>query len=267
MRLIISYFLLSIVFVGCSKTKKDWQLKKEIKLDNVGPIGLAFLNDQLWLSDGDNNRLVQINEDGKIEKELADFDRPMHIAVSENTILIPEYGRDTISTYTGGKKGFLSDIPKLDAPAGVFTLGKEMAIANFYTNMVHFFNGTTWLQIGGKGTAEGKFNYPTDVHITKEFIFVADAYNHRVQVFDKSGHFVKVLGQNLGINAATGIYVADKELFITDFENSRVFVVSLENELIQEITQAIGKPTDMLICKEQLYVVNYKSGIVSVYER
>ncbi len=33
----------------------------------------------MWLSDGDNNRLVVINEEGKVTREVGPIQRPMHI--------------------------------------------------------------------------------------------------------------------------------------------------------------------------------------------
>ena len=56
------------------------------------------------------------------------------------------------------------------------------------------------------------------MQITEHSIWVADAYNNRVQVFDKSGNFGQVIGAEAKMNAATGIYVTDSELMVTDFE-------------------------------------------------
>ncbi|WP_010520582.1 hypothetical protein [Aquimarina agarivorans] len=264
---LINGCLICMLAVSCHQSRSDWELLKEHKLEQVRPIGIAVLQNKLWVSDGDHNRLLQIDTDGTILDQVSNFERPMHIATSKDILLIPEYGKDQITTYANGKLDQLTNLPELDAPAGVFKFNNELAIADFYNNAVHFFNGKNWIKIGKKGTDLGQFNYPTDVHINANYIYVADAYNHRVQVFDKSGGFVKVLGENLGINAATGIHVTDQEIFITDFENSRLFVVSHENELLQKITDGVEKPTDMLVFNNQLYVVNYKSGTLSVFRR
>ena len=38
-----------------------------------------------------------------------------------------------------------------------------------------------------KGNELGELNYPTDIQILKDKIVVADAYNNRIQIFDKQG--------------------------------------------------------------------------------
>lgn len=265
MRLILVISLL--FFVGCKQSIKKWQFEKEMQLENVHPIGATILNNELWLSDGDGNRLVKINEKGKIIDEIGGLERPMHIDVFDNKLLIPEYGKDVISMYTNKVRDSLKGVPKLDAPASISKAGKETAIADFYNNRIHFYNGNNWLKVGKKGTELGELNYPTDVQITKEHIYVADAYNHRIQVFNKQGEFRKVLAQNKGINAATGLLVTDGAIYVTDFENNRVLILSKEDEVLQIIDSNLTKPTDMLILKEKLYVLNYKSGSVSVFTK
>jgi len=89
------------------------------------------------------------------------------------------------------------------------------------------------LTFGKKGKTNGEFYYPTDIQFANDLIYVADAYNHRVQVFDKSAKFKQSIGEEDNMNAATGIYVTDQEIAVTDFENSRVLVYSLSGKLLQ----------------------------------
>ncbi|XP_033116450.1 E3 ubiquitin-protein ligase TRIM71-like [Anneissia japonica] len=50
--------------------------------------------------------------------------------------------------------------------------------------------------IGVKGSENGQFSSPKDVTITKEGnLIVADTWNHRIQMFDSEGSFIKVLVQ------------------------------------------------------------------------
>lgn len=254
-----------LIFIGCKQPIKKWQFEKELKLENVHPIGGAILNDELWLSDGDKNRLVQISENGEVLDEITGLERPMHIDSFENMLLIPEYGKDVISIYTNKVRDSLKNVPNLDAPAGISKYRNELAIADFYNNTIHYYNGESWLKIGEKGTSIGQLNYPTDVQITNEYIYVADAYNHRIQVFNKKGVFIQMLGQNQSINAATGLLIDGDDIYVTDFENNRLLVFSETNEVLQIIDTELSKPTDVLIFKEKLYVLNYKSSSVSVF--
>ncbi len=76
---------------------------------------------------------------------------------------------------------------------------------------------TAW---GERGTAPGQFNDPTGIAVTGDEVFVSDARNARIQVFDFEGGFKRQFGtegdgpgqlgrpMNLSI-AADELYVAD----------------------------------------------------------
>jgi len=256
---IIFTVILLITLSTCSNTKK-WTVSSIMALDSIAPIGLTIVDSTIWLADGDNNRIVSISKSGNLVAVYPNFERPMHLSNHENTIFIPEYGADHIVQLHNGKRTVLSLNDSLDAPAGVAVLGKEIAIADFYNHSVLYFNGKQWQRFGKKGKKAGDFHYPTDVQITTNHIYVADAYNNRVQVLTKEGKCVKIIGENENINAATGLYVAKEQLFITDFENSRVLIFALETgDLQQIISDNLNKPTDVLQHEEILYIINYKS--------
>lgn len=51
-------------------------------------------------------------------------------------------------------------------------------------------------QIGGRGSEPGSFTWPRGIAVGPDnSIVVADSSNHRVQVFDSNGIFVKEFGQ------------------------------------------------------------------------
>ena len=277
--IVIVFFLIPLL---CCKTAeevpKEWVWQKTLELDGVNPIGIVNADGNLWLSDGDHNRLVRIDSTGKTLETVDSLERPMHIAFYDDIIYVPEYGVDAISSVPiAGKATAQADrvenrismgSDSLDAPAGFSMYKKEMAIADFYNNRILYKNGADaeWMSFGTEGKAEGELYYPTDVQIIEDEIWVADAYNHRVQVFDKQGRFVKMMGQDQKMNAATGIYVRDEDVFVTDFENDRVLVFDREGNLKQKITTNIDKPTDMLVRNETLYVLNYRHGELVVFE-
>ena len=94
---------------------------------------------------------------------------------------------------------------------------------------------------------------------------MADAYNNRLQKFTKTGTHLLTVGEEQKMNAATGIFVSETQVFSTDFENNRVLVFSLDGTYVQELKEQISKPTDMLIKEGTLYIANYKSSSLSVY--
>ncbi|MFT6808190.1 MAG: DNA-binding beta-propeller fold protein YncE [Saprospiraceae bacterium] len=141
-----------------------------------------------------------------------------------------------------------------DAPAGVSKQGESMAIADFYNHRILYFDGATWSSLGGKkGKAPGAFDYPTDVQILGDMIYVADAYNHRGQILDLEGNSVLVFGEEEEINAATGIFVTDDLIALTDFENDRVIIFNNEGKVLQRIEDPLHKPTDVMIDNGLMY--------------
>jgi len=258
-----------ILFSSCKQKEivpKTWVFSSTIQLDGINPIGIAQVDEKLWLSDGDHNRLVQIDAQGRIEAFIDSLDRPMHIDALDGVLYIPQYGNDLIGKFAQGELTSIVIKDSLDAPAAISVFKQEKAIADFYNNRILYYNGTDWISFGKEGKAEGEFYYPTDVQITKDKIWVADAYNNRVQVFDKQGKFLQMMGQDQKMNAATGILVTEDEVFTTDFENNRVLVFDKMGNLKQEISKNIEKATDVLIMNTKLYVINYRNGQINIFE-
>ena len=90
------------------------------------------------------------------------------------------------------------------------------------------------LCIGKKGSGDGMFNNPMGVAVTaKDEILVADCKNHRVQVFDSNGTFLRSFGHK-GENAGefknpTGIAInKDRNILVSEYHNHRVQIFSWE---------------------------------------
>jgi DNA-binding beta-propeller fold protein YncE len=279
MNRIYSFILLFglILFASCqekqNKTPKEseqitkWTFSNEIKLDNVSPIGIVAQGEFLWLSDVDNNRIVKINGEGKIIEEYGGFQRPMHIAIDSSKIYIPEYTSDTVKILENGNVSLYSLKEKPDGIGGVTVDGNTVAIADFYTHRIILQQDDKVTIIGKEGHNDGELYYPTDVEIKNDLIYVADAYNNRVQVFDFNGNYVRMIGWNEGIKVATGLKVTDTELIVADFDGNRVLVYDIYGKLLQILTDKFNKPTDIEIVGNTMYVVNYKSNTIEIYNK
>ncbi len=275
MRTYITILLAIVLLVSCKKepVNMGWKYSHSISVKGVNPIGIALTKEGIWLSDGDHFRVVQVNEQGEIIKSIDSLDRPMHIAAHNGQLVIPQYGNDEVIRFRepaspegGSERIIVSLADSLDAPAGADIRANEIAIADFYNNRVHYAGADNkWIIFGQEGKLDGDFYYPTDVQITENALWVADAYNNRLQKFTKEGAHLLTVGEDQNMNAATGIYVSDTQVFSTDFENDRVLVFDLEGNYKQSLTGAINKPTDILIKEEVLYVANYKSSSLSVF--
>ena len=273
----ITFLFGLILFVSCSENKKktaeirehatEWTFSKEIKLDNISPIGIVAEGDFLWLSDVDNNRIVKINGEGKIVEEYEGFQRPMHIAINNSKIYIPEYISDSVKILENGNVSVYSLIEKPDGIGGIAVDGNTVAIADFYNNRIILQQDDNLTIIGKEGHNDGELYYPTDVEIVNNLIYVGDAYNNRVQVFDFKGNYVRIIGWKEGIKVATGLKVTETQVIVSDFDGNRVLVYDLYGKLLQILVNNFNQPTDIEIVGNTMYVINYKGQTISVYKK
>ena len=103
-----------------------------------------------------------------------------------------------------------------------------------FTVKVKPFHVQPVLSFGKKGSGDGMLNNPTGVAVNdRDEIVVADSGNHRVQVFDSNGTFLRSFGR-FGQNAEefnnpNGIAInKDRNIFVADNGNQRVQIFSWE---------------------------------------
>ena len=103
-----------------------------------------------------------------------------------------------------------------------------------FTISVKPFHVKPVLFFGKEGSGDGMFQYPKGVAVNdRDEIVAADELNHRVQVFDSNGTFVRSFGQkgdNAGeFNRPDGIAInEDRKVFVADSSNHRVQILSWE---------------------------------------
>ena len=249
-----------------SKQLTEWEFVKIISLDSISPIGIVAQNNFLWLSDVANSQIVKVNLDGKYINSIKGFQRPMHLDIYKNKIYVPEYTSDIIKIWDNGNKTTLSIKEKPDGIGGVSVNGKTIAIADFYNNRIILKQEDKTTIIGKEGHNDGELYYPTDVQIANNLIYVADAYNNRVQVFDREGNYKQIIGWNENIKVATGLKVTENQVFIADFEGNRVLIYNLYGKLLQILNSNFKQPTDIEIVDNTMYVVNFKGKSISIFE-
>ena len=257
--------MIMMSFFGCKEKVKEWQFEKIIETDGIKPLGIVVHDGHMWLTDVDHNRLVKTDMNGKPVSSIDDLGRPMHIAMHDGKIYIPEFLNDKITILEGSNRYTMPvDIP-LDAPAGIDVKNGTKAIVDFYSHrLVLLKNGKPFI-IGKKGHADGEFNYPTDVALFDDKIFVADAYNNRVQVFDYDGRVTQVIGWQEDIKVATGVAVGPDRVYITDFHGDRVLIYDFYGRLQKIFTGNLDKPTDIFLTADRMYVANYGGGFITVF--
>ncbi|MBL1215180.1 MAG: hypothetical protein HND52_17560 [Ignavibacteriae bacterium] len=256
-------------FVSCKDSEKseinpEWKFVRTIKLNDITPTGLQAEGNFLWISDVKNNRVIKTNLNGEVVKEYSDIKRPMHLSVYNSKVFVPEYPSDKIIII---ENGYAEEYPlqeKPEAPAGVFVNDSLIAVADFYNHRIVLQINNENIILGKAGHNKGELYYPTDLTIRNDKVYVADAYNNRVQVFDYKGNSLKVIGEKDKINVATGIEVTAKNIFVTDFEGSRILIYNLDGILIETLKDNFNHPTDVTYHNNAIFVSNYGDNTVSV---
>ena len=264
---IVPVVFLLILISSCEKTEKKWHFERKIILPKeVRPLALAKDGNAIWFSDPDYFRLYKIDENGKVLDSITGIQRPMNIHFDNGTLFIPEFLTDTIWQYKMGKIDHLKINERPQAPAGVSVYGDAVLVADFYNHRIIVQTPNKSFSIGRLGHKDGELYYPIDVKMKEEKIYVADAYNNRVQVFGFDGEHQKTIGQTEKINVASGIALGEDGFAITDQENSRVLIYSFDGGLEQILTKSINYPTDVLFDETNLYITNFKENSIVIYQ-
>ena len=80
---------------------------------------------------------------------------------------------------------------------------------------------------GGYGSEEGQFNYPSDIAVDGSgYVYVADAFNNRIQKFTSDGIFQAVIGtsgyEDGQFNHPYGVYADNSGVYVADCYNHRI---------------------------------------------
>ena len=122
----------------------------------LSPIGVTVdASDNIYVSDSVEGNVLVFNAKGRYQFSIDGLIRPTGLAVDNNDHIL--YVVDT-----GAHKINVYDL-----------------------------RGTYIKSLGGRGDAEGEFNFPTDIFVTaRGDIYVTDSMNFRVQKFNNDGRFL-----------------------------------------------------------------------------
>ena len=102
---------------------------------------------------------------------------------------------------------------------------------------------TSW---GGPGSAPGKFHDPTGIAVTDDEVFVSDARNARIQVFDHDGRFKRQFGSKGDAPGQLGrpmnLAIFAEELYVADYWNDRIDVFGLDGTYRRSVGRKGNEP-------------------------
>jgi WD40 repeat protein len=220
------------MFVTPSKAGPDYPTRLAIAADGT-----------VLVSEPRTNQVVGYRG-GRRVLELGSLDRPLGIALRGDQLLVGNVGRKDVEIYdlrAGRYVGVLGD------GQGEVTMPNSIAVApdgRVYvadsredTVKVYAPNGKRAGTIGGTGAEDGQLSFPVAVAADGFGVVVADQGNHRVQVFDDKGRWVRSFGALPASDAASladlrgrfttmsGIALKDGDVYVVDSAHGHVQVL------------------------------------------
>jgi DNA-binding beta-propeller fold protein YncE len=209
------------------------------------------------------------------ERVVENFEPPAHAEAAANSpARVAEY-RNRFVTYAYGRPSVLS------APRHIATDSQQrLIISDPAANAVHVLDplGKTSFRIV---TGDGRrLRRPAGVAVdADDNIYVADSDHGMISVFDRSGNFLRYIGNFKGENeyeSPQGIAIDRKagRLYLVDSPRNLVFVLDLTGKVLKRLGKyhdgtGVGKfddPTDIALNHHHIYVLDSSGTRVQVLD-
>ncbi len=183
------------IFNRKGKYQTTWD-KNSLGTD-ISPLALAVDDkDNVYVADR-SGKVVIISSKGKVLHQFGKpgalkgyLSYPNGIAVAKNgDIYVSDSGNKRIQIFTAtGKFKKVLAPPQFDVayPRGIALDGHgRLFVADLFRHKVAIFNKRLQktFELGGRGLLEGEFNFPNDVEISGNKVYVVDRANKRIAIF------------------------------------------------------------------------------------
>ncbi len=175
----------------------------------------------------------------------------------------------------------IKSISKLQSPKAIAINSKyQMVICEESKHSVSVFGrkAKKLVSIGEYGNEKGKFNHPTGIAVDrKDYIYVVDSKNDRIQKFDPDGQYMGEYkgekGKNTHLHMPSTIkYGPDGKLYVVDRGNCRVLILNQKLEYVYSFGtsgQGLGSlqdPWDLAFDNNGfIYITDRKQHCVLIY--
>ncbi len=249
--------------------------------------------ENLYVTESSNNRLLIFSQSGQYQKELLGLDRPISVAVDKNgKIYIGNSDTGNVEVYNAE----LNLLYKLGSGDGEFTKPGALAIdkeGNIYVadseaDRINIYNpdGTNKSSFGSSGSGNGQFTFPTSITIdeTSQEVIISDLQiiqtqygpirGARVQIFDLAGGFKRSFGEfgqgdgkltkpmGVAVDKESRIYVTDAyQNVVQVFDAGGVFLGTIYN-----IADPMRTPLGLSLGKSsRLFIASLNKARVEIY--
>ena len=209
-----------------------------------GPRGLVkTASDKLWIADpgGRCLHVFDLRERRYLRIETAGASKllsPVDVCLGpDNSVYVCDSETIEIHRFNAERMTYLETLSlpeELGRPAAMAfdADAGELFVVDVAAHNIKVLEPTGWMKrvLGGRGVEPGKFNFPCDVALDGDTLWVADTGNNRVQQIRRDGEPVQSFGQagdapgdmampkSLALDSDGHVYVVDSR-----FENIQIF--------------------------------------------
>jgi len=260
------------------------------------PMGLALSDDgdRLYVADLRGSQVLRVELGAKKMTRFAPdepFEQPCNVALdAQENVYVSEtkaarvvvFSKDGKRLRTFGKESERPTGLAIDRARGVIYVADTSRVTSEnHRVLAYTLEGRLIREIGhGRGSEEGQFNFPSYLAVDAAGnLYVNDAMNFRIQVFDPEGKLLRSYGEagdtvgalartkGLAFDAFGNLYVADGEhsvvqIFNKDFQPLMYFGGKAQIVEHFDIPSAIAIDQQ----KNRIYVANEIQARVNVYD-
>lgn len=204
------------------------------------PTRLAVAEDGTIFASDPRTDHVFAWRDGRRVLSLGGLRRPLGLAVRGERLFVGEAGAHAVQLFDWKQEKHLATLEGEVALPTALALAPdgELLVADLGGNVVRRWDASLrpLAPIGAPGTGDGQLRQPAAIAVDGGTIAIADAGNHRVQLFRRDGTFVRALGEALPMETANratvlgrftrlqGLALVDGALFALDATHGTLHV-------------------------------------------
>lgn len=262
-----------------SELATDWKFVKKIELDDATLKGIAEFDDESFVVYNESNNDFVLIKNGQSIDILFNCKQANHFISLRGRMMIPTDHKPHVQIWRNEPYDYNLKIAVKHATAFAANTLNRYVLLDGKNDELHIVHDDFQKVLATKGSGDLEFNGPTDLHVeyTKgldqksssfkdQRIFVLDSGNQRVQVINLGGEFLNAFGSD-HLKKPEGICYFKNRLFVTDGALNKVFIFSLNGDLISTISSELENPYDLIGSGNQIFVTNRNKNFISVFEK